>query len=364
MNQMIALTKDFELLEIIGRGLSSEVYKGLRIEQSTEFTQVVAIKIFKSNKFRKKFQNELKNLSKINHPNIIGVKDWGEFQGKFFLVTEYVHGQDLGAIESKVKSLSLKSRKHIVNQIFLGLNELRLKGISHADLKPSNIMISISGEIKLVDISFDDVGEIFATPEFTSPEVLSGARPSFQSDLYSLGVILLKMGLEQKKLLKLDPGNRVFEPYLGLVENEEKLNLSSLVRSLVKNTNNSDLSAETTLELGSSNIKYENSKFNFKHIFSFNPKFKFLFHHLILMCIFGFYLKPALPQVYKLKLRSLKAYEFWNQKEWISLPTDQIYFADQIYGLKKLKFRTPEGEILVSISDKTDLSKNIIIDAL
>lgn len=356
MNSKIALSKNFELIELIGQGLSSEVYKGLRVETKTEFTQVVAIKIFKSNRFRKKFQNELKNLSKINHPNVIGVKDWGEFEGKFFLITEYVHGFDLNSISTDIQKLSLKAKKHIANQIFKGLNELRSKGIAHGDLKLSNIMISISGEIKLVDISFDDVGQVFATPDFTSPEVLSGERPNFQSDLYSLGVILSKIGLEQKNLIKLQPGDRFYEPYRWVNEMEEEQNISNLMRVLLKSKDIVEDKYNETLELKAPAVKYGKTKTK--------SYFKPILLHMVLVLSFGIYKESKLPKVYNLKLRSLNAYEFWNEKEWVSLPTDQVLFAQKDDSLKKLRFRTPKGEIKVVISESTDFSKNIVIDAL
>ncbi len=360
MNVKIELTKDFELIELIGRGLSSEVYKGLRVEAKTEFTQVVAIKIFKSNRFRKKFQNELKNLSKVNHPNVVGVKDWGEFDGKFFLVTEYVHGFDLDSIYQDAQTLNLKTKKYIANQIFKGLNELRSKGIAHGDLKPSNIMISVSGEIKLVDISFDDVGQVFATPEFTAPEVLSGVRPNFQSDLYSLGIILSKLGIDQKSLTRLEPGDRSYDLYRWVNEGEEKQSISNLMRGLLGSKEVSEQSSyqleSETEELKSPEVKYGKSKSK--------SYFLQVLLHLMMFLAFGIYQESKLPQVYNLKLRSLKAYEFWNEHEWVSLPTNHILFAGKEDSLKKLRFRTPEGELRISISEATDFSKNIVIDAL
>jgi serine/threonine protein kinase len=368
MNPKIALTKDFELIESIGRGVSSEVYKGLRVDPVTDFSQVVAVKIFKSPKFRKKFKNELINLSKLNHPNIISVKDWGEFEQKFYLVTEYVHGVDLNEVIKSLDSKSIKLKKYILNQIYEGLSELKNKGIAHGDLKPSNIMLSISGEVKLVDISFDDLGQVFATPEFSAPEILSGIQSSFKSDLYSLGIICNKMSLNQRKLLSLEPGDRDFEIFKGINVVEEKLRLSELIRKRIELKNIGDEVYEFTEELKAPTASYAKSSPFFKNSFlnlkTYKKNVLSFLPHFVLFLLLSIGIEQRLPQVKTLKLRSLKAYEYWNSNEWVSLPTDQIFFLKESDRIDKLKFRIADNEFLVQLPADTDFTKNIIIDAL
>ena len=361
MELKIALKKEFELIESIGRGVSSEVYKGLRLDPTSDFSEVVAIKIFKSTKFRKKYQNELKNLSKINHPNIISVKDWGQSEEKFYLVTEYIHGQDLlnilNLLEPKDKSL----KKYILNQIYEGLKELKNKGIAHGDLKPSNIMVSIRGELKLIDISFDDLGQVFATPEFSAPETLSGLTANFEADLYSLGVISQKMDLIQKKLLSIEPGDRIFETYKGLNNNDEREKLSRLVRQSFLKSEYPEKEFEFTQELNATALDYKLRSVRHPLL---NQKFKQGVLHLGLAFIFGFGLTPKYPVVKELKLRSLKAYEYWNNGSWETLPVDvKVYFQD-FDRPQKLKFRSHAKETNLVISADMDFSKNIVIDAL
>jgi serine/threonine protein kinase len=361
MESKIALKKEFELIESIGRGVSSEVYKGLRLDAASDFSEVVAIKIFKSTKFRKKFQNELKNLSKINHPNIISIKDWGQSEEKFYLVTEYIHGQDLlhilKIIEPKDKSL----KKYILNQIYEGLKELKNKGIAHGDLKPSNIMVSIKGELKLIDISFDDLGQVFATPEFSAPETLSGQSANFEADLYSLGVISQKMDLVQKRLLSIEPGDRIFEAFKGLNNGDERERLSCLVRQSFLKIEHHEAEFEFTQELSATPLSY-NSRV--KKTALINQKIKHWVLHLAIAFIFGFGLKPQFPVVKELKLRSLKAYEYWNNGSWETLPLDvKVYFQDS-HKSQSLKFRTHTKEKNLVISADMDFSKNLVIDAL
>lgn len=361
MNPRIALQKDFELIEFIGRGVSSEVYKGLRVDSNSDFSQVVAIKIFKSSKFRKKYQNELKNLSKINHPNIISVRDWGEVDQKFYLITEYVHGCDLSEVMSLLSAQNEKLKKYILNQIFQGVQALKNKGIAHGDLKPSNIMLSVTGEVKLVDISFDDIGQMFATPEFAAPELLSGQRSNFESDLYSLGVIAEKLNVFQKNLLALEPGDRSYDSFKGLKEPEEKSKLSYLVRdTLLKN----NLPVETypiTQELHAPVQPYFSIS---SKSFAQNTKriSRQMWPHLLLLLILGFDLAPQFPEVKTLKLRSLNAYEFWNDKEWVSLPINHNFFFRTQNEKKKLKFRTHKGEVSLIFRGDMDFNKNIIVD--
>lgn len=361
MNSKIALKKDFELLESIGKGVSSEVYKGLRIEPGSDFSEVVAIKIYKSAKFRKKYQNELKNLSKINHPNIIFVKDWGESQEKFYLVTEYVHGQDLATLLKSLDKKDLKMKKFILNQIFEGLKELSNKGIAHGDLKPSNIMISVKGELKLIDISFDDLGQVFATPEFSAPEILSGFSVNFKSDLYSMGVIARRMNVPLKKLLSIEPGDRSFEPFKGLDKFEERDKLSSLVRESFLEIEPVDQLFEFTQELQASEASYMRPS---KPSRKWPQRLQWIGVHLLLALIFGLGVRPQFPIVKAIKLRSSKAYEFWNEGTWVSLPYDKSFFFSDGETPKKLKFRSHSEEKNVSVSSKMDFSKNLIIDAL
>lgn len=361
MSYKIEFKKDFELIDFIGKGVSSEVYRGLRVDPESDFSQVVAIKVFKSHKFRKKFQNELKNLSKVNHPNVVSVKDWGEQDQKFYLVTEYIHGKDLSEVWKSEEFNDLKLKKYILNQIYSGIKELKNKGIAHGDLKPSNIMLSITGEVKLVDISFDDLGQVFATPEFTAPEVLSGSRASFEADLYSLGVISNNIGVVSRKLVALEPGDRRFDYYKGVDDSLEKTKLSQLVRTSISDFKepvvNQVSGAELTQELQAPVVSYK-------------TKTSILYRYtniaaLALICmILSFSMIPKNPKVKTLKLRSLNAYEFWDGQSWNSLPYDFVYFDPSNISYKKLKFRNSEGEYTMVINSNDDLSKSIVIDAL
>lgn len=363
MTEKIALKKDFELIERIGKGVSSEVYKGLRVDQETDFSQVVAIKVFKSTKFRKKFQNELKNLSKIAHPNIVSVKDWGEHNQRFFLVTEYIHGKDLLEIMGSPYFKDIKLKKYVLNQIFNGIKELKNKGIAHGDLKPSNVMLSVTGEVKLVDISFDDLGQVFATPEFTAPEVLSGLNVSFKSDLYSLGVIAQKLDLNQNKLLSLEPGDRTFSSYKISDEGECRKKLSELVRNI--DNSHSDCGFEyvdTTQELQSHDTTVYKSSFD-KPQNQIEKMKKSVVVHIFIFLGLSLSLVPKNPEVKTIKLRSLHAYEIWNEKEWVSLPVDFNHFDNFTRSNIKLRLRNAHGEQIVKLSSQADLSKNIIVGA-
>lgn len=359
INKKIALKKDFEFIEYIGRGLSSEVYRGLRFDENTEFSEVVAIKVFKSSRFRKKYHSELKNLSKINHPNVITIKDWGEFEQKFYLVTEYVHGQNLQEALKAICCTDAKLKKYILNQIHAGIHELKNKNIAHGDLKPSNIMLSVSGQVKLVDISFNEIGDTFATPEFSAPEVLSGARPSFKSDLYSLGKVADTFGIELKKSLLLEPGDRTFEEFKNIDLIEARLNLSKFVLSAIMTGCHEEEKFESTQELNASQIVYEKSR-SAKSIFKIVAEAA---THLALATIFGISILPDYPQIKVLKLRSLKAYEYWNEQRWVSLPAD-INILFQSFAEKKIKLRSPKGEAQYRVSADMDFSKKVIIDAL
>lgn len=359
--EKIALVQNLELLELLGKGLSSEVYKALRHNAETDFADLVAVKIFKSNFFRKKFQSELKNLSKIQHPNIVKVKAWGPYKDSFFLATEYVFGRDLENLKQKLKALDLETRQWIANSIFDALLELKRLGLAHGDLKPSNILCSIKGDIKLIDISLDDIGQIYATPETTAPEVLTGERPDFRSDLYSFGHILKYLHLEPGNLLSLNPGSRSFKPYKIKDKECFQLKLSDFIRSFINHKQEVfSTQLNETLELKSDEYHY-NSIIKNKH-----KKSKIDFNSIILFFLFlslNFQFSQSLPKVYNLKLRALKSYEFWDQSGWVPLPVDKSYFvsteADRI-----LLFRRDKKIKKVIINESDLFDKNLVIDAL
>jgi serine/threonine protein kinase/tetratricopeptide (TPR) repeat protein len=152
---------------------------------------------------------EGQRLSALNHPNIAGVYDVLEQGGEIFLVMEYVEGQSLRQRLSQ--PLNLNQFFEIAIQCADALTAAHERGILHSDVKPENVMLTESGQVKLLDFgvarrlaaadstgaaatqTFSTFAPVGGTPSYMAPEVLTGSMPDFRSDIFSLGVVLYEM---------------------------------------------------------------------------------------------------------------------------------------------------------------------------
>jgi len=149
--------------------------------------------------------HEGRRLSALNHPNIASVYDVLEQDGEVFLVMEYVGGQTLR--QRLNQAINVNHFFEIAIQCADALTAAHERGILHGDIKPENVMLTDSGQVKLLDFgvarrlaaagvtntattqalsSFASVG---GTPSYMAPEVLMGSLPDFPADIFSLGVV-------------------------------------------------------------------------------------------------------------------------------------------------------------------------------
>ncbi len=197
----------YHLLESLGEGGMASVYKAY----DTRLERDVAVKIIRTDMFvpatlqnvLKRFEREAKSLGKLSHPNIVSVIDYGEHDGVPYLVMEYLPG---GTLKDRLKGQSLpwQESMHLLLPIARALRFAHQQGIIHRDVKPSNILITLSGEPMLSDFGVAKIlesegtttltgtGVGIGTPEYMAPEQWVG-NTSPQSDLYSLGVVLYEM---------------------------------------------------------------------------------------------------------------------------------------------------------------------------
>ena len=170
----------------------------------TSLERQVAIKIlpreFGADKeFRKSFSAEAKAMAKLNHPNLIGVYDFGEVDGMPFIVMEYVAGKPLHD-SAYGKQIDPNEAARIVMETCQGLHHAHEHNILHRDVKPANILMDPHhAEPKLGDFGLamatteqNDDGLIFGTPGYAAPEVYE-ANPDARSDVYAAAVILYQL---------------------------------------------------------------------------------------------------------------------------------------------------------------------------
>ena len=200
----------YRLEEEVGRGGMGAVYRASRIDG--EFDQTVAIKLIKrgmdTDLILKRFRNERQILAALSHPNIAFFIGGGTTrEGLPYFVMEYVDGLPLYAYCDQ-RRLSIRERLEIFRQVCWAVSAAHTIKVIHRDLKPSNILVKSDGKPKLLDFGIAKVldPELMVTeidptaterrvmtPEYASPEQISGDAVTSASDIYSLGVILYEL---------------------------------------------------------------------------------------------------------------------------------------------------------------------------
>jgi serine/threonine protein kinase len=160
------------------------------------------------------FIDEANLASKLVHPNVVPVFDFGEAGGSYFLAEEYIVGRDLGRLTGRIRErgeplLSPAAVLYVANEVLNGLayahekcdDEGRPLGLVHRDVTPENVIISERGEVKILDfgvmkarqqrVSHTDSGTVRGNVGFMSPEQARGKPVDHRSDLYSTGLLIL-----------------------------------------------------------------------------------------------------------------------------------------------------------------------------
>ncbi|GAB4241456.1 MAG: hypothetical protein OHK005_04470 [Candidatus Methylacidiphilales bacterium] len=202
-NHQFVVTKmfgDYHLEKLLGEGGMGSVYKAL----DTKLNRPVAIKVLKAGlstdtKFITNFLREVEITAGLNHPNIVQVYAFGEHNGQYYLVMEYIGQHTLDAEIQMRKRLPEDQVISIAIGVASGLQfALEKGGLIHRDIKPGNILLASGGTPKIVDFGLaltpetaeESSGEIWGTPYYVSPERLEGEKEDFRSDMYSLGMTL------------------------------------------------------------------------------------------------------------------------------------------------------------------------------
>lgn len=187
----------FYLEEILGEGLNSCVYAAIRKDASQTINHKVAVKILKSENSVDFWRQEVESLLKVDSSYCVKVLDFEWLDGKPALILEWVDGLTMAQLLQHC-DLDSSLLREICVQAQEGLIHLHQAGLCHGDLHMNNLMVSNTGQIKLLDFGTANVNRSKSqgNPQSMAPEVIAGQPPDFWSDLYSLGSVLKNFSLD------------------------------------------------------------------------------------------------------------------------------------------------------------------------
>jgi serine/threonine protein kinase/dienelactone hydrolase len=196
------LAGKYKIIDVVGKGGMGIVYRA----EDTKLQRNVALKflppeLMQDEEAKERFVIEARSAAALSHPNICTIHEIDEEDGKSFIAMEYVEGQSL---RNKIDRgpIDIEEALNIAIQVAKGMEQAHKKGIVHRDIKSANIMVTDSGQAKIMDFGLAKVkggtlltreGTTLGTVAYMSPEQAQGKDVDHRSDIWSLGVVLYEM---------------------------------------------------------------------------------------------------------------------------------------------------------------------------
>jgi serine/threonine protein kinase len=204
---------NYEIIDRLGAGAIGEVYRA----RDQRLGRDVALKVLQEGLAedrdrRARFEKEARVAAALNHPNIVGLYDIGEHEGRLYLVTELIEGKTLRERMGGA-ALPVKELYRMAVQLAEGMAAAHVAGVVHRDLKPENVMVTGDGRVKILDFGLarqggsvagadatatlalgeTQPGTVMGTATYMSPEQVRGEAVDYRSDQFSFGVMVYEM---------------------------------------------------------------------------------------------------------------------------------------------------------------------------
>ncbi len=202
--QETLLNGRYRLIAQQGSGGMAVIYKA----QDLALGRTVAIKVLRPSltgdpSFLTRFRQEARNVANLQHPNIVTLYDVGQDGNTYYMVMEYIEGQDLKKLIRASAPFTIDRALHFAIQICAGVGYAHRAGLVHADVKPQNILITVDDQVKVTDFGIaqalsltqpqEKQSVVWGSPHYFAPEQASGEAPTPASDVYAIGIVMFEM---------------------------------------------------------------------------------------------------------------------------------------------------------------------------
>jgi eukaryotic-like serine/threonine-protein kinase len=192
----------YRVIKRLGSGGMADVY----CAEDQQLGRRVALKLLyrhfaEDEQFVERFRREASSAAGLQHPNIVGIYDRGEWNGTYYIAMEYIEGRTLKDVIRERGPAPPEAAVDIVLQILRAARFAHQRGVVHRDIKPHNVLIDDEGRVKVTDFGIaragasdmTETGLIMGTSQYLSPEQAQGKPVDARSDLYSIGIVLYEM---------------------------------------------------------------------------------------------------------------------------------------------------------------------------
>ncbi len=186
----------------LGSGGMADVYCAYDHQLGRQIALKVLHRRFaRDREFVERFRREASSAAGLQHPNVVGVFDRGEYDGTYYIAMEYLPGKTLKDVIREESPIDQLRAIDYAIQILQAASFAHRRGVVHRDIKPHNVIVGGDGRLKVTDFGIaragasemTETGSIMGTAQYLSPEQAQGQRVGAQSDLYSIGVVLFEM---------------------------------------------------------------------------------------------------------------------------------------------------------------------------